>query len=126
MIDPIRFIGNNSSGKQAIAIAKVLKQMDAQIHFVAGNIALPIPLSNQEITMVESANEMFEVVKNNLVNIDIFIGCAAVADFKIKNISHQKIKKTHGIDGLHWQFFLYQRGASPVSAIITVPVFLNL
>jgi len=93
MIDAVRFIGNNSSGKQAIAIAKILKQMDAQIHFVAGNISLPIPLNNQEISRVKSANEMFEVVKNNLTDIDIFIACAAVADFKVKNISQQKIKK---------------------------------
>jgi len=93
MIDPVRFIGNNSTGKQAIAIAKILKQMNAQIHFIAGNIALPIPLNNQEITRVESTKEMFEAIKNKLDNADIFISCAAVADFKVKNISHQKIKK---------------------------------
>ncbi len=93
MIDSVRYISNNSTGKQAIAIAKILKQMNAQIHFIAGNISLPIPLSNQEITRVESAREMFEAVKNNLTNIDVFIACAAVADFKVKNISYQKIKK---------------------------------
>ncbi len=93
MIDPVRFIGNNSTGIQAIAIAKILKQMNAKIHFVAGNISLPIPLNNQEITRVESAKEMFEAIKNNLIDADIFISCAAVADFKVKNISHQKIKK---------------------------------
>lgn len=93
MIDPVRFIGNNSTGIQAIAIAKILKQMNAQIHFIAGNIALLIPLNNQEITRVESTKEMFEAIKNNLIDADIFISCAAVADFKVKNISHQKIKK---------------------------------
>ncbi len=93
MIDPVRFIGNNSTGIQAIAIAKILKQMNAQIHFIAGNITLPIPLNNQEITRVENTKEMFEAIKNNLIDADIFISCAAVADFKVKNISHQKIKK---------------------------------
>jgi phosphopantothenoylcysteine decarboxylase/phosphopantothenate--cysteine ligase len=93
MIDPVRFIGNNSTGKQAIAIVKILKQMNAQIHFIAGNITLPLPLNNQEITRVENTDEMFEAIKNKLDNADIFISCAAVADFKVKNISHQKIKK---------------------------------
>lgn len=93
MIDSVRFIANNSSGKQGIAIAKILKQMNANVKIIAGNISLPIALSSPEIIRVESCNQMFEAVKNNLAEIDIFIGCAAVSDFKVKNASYEKIKK---------------------------------
>lgn len=92
-IDPVRFIGNHSSGKQAIAIAKVLSEMGADVTFIAGNISLAIPLKNEKIIRVKSADEMFNAVKKNLAGSDVFIGCAAVADFKVKNISKQKIKK---------------------------------
>lgn len=93
MIDSVRFIGNNSSGKQGIALAKILKQANAQVTMIAGNINLPIPLESGNIKRVVSAQEMFEVVKENLEGIDVFIGCAAVADFKVKNPSYDKIKK---------------------------------
>jgi len=93
-IDPVRFIGNHSSGKQAIAIAKILSEMGADITFIAGNISLAIPLKDEKIIRVKSADEMMDAVKKNLARVDVFIGCAAVADFKVKNISKQKIKKT--------------------------------
>ena len=93
-IDPVRFIGNHSSGKQAIEIAKVLEEMGAEVTFVAGNIVPTIPLKKEKIIRVKTAQEMFEAVKKNLVKKDVFIGCAAVADFKMKKIATQKIKKT--------------------------------
>jgi phosphopantothenoylcysteine decarboxylase/phosphopantothenate--cysteine ligase len=55
---------------------------------------LPIPLKKEKIIRVKTAQEMFEAVKKNLTKKDVFIGCAAVADFKMKKISAQKIKKT--------------------------------
>jgi len=93
MIDSVRFIGNNSSGKQGIALAKILKQANAQVTMIAGNIVLPIPLESTNVKRVTSAQQMFDAVKENLHGIDVFIGCAAVADFKIKNPSYDKIKK---------------------------------
>jgi phosphopantothenoylcysteine decarboxylase/phosphopantothenate--cysteine ligase len=93
-IDPVRFIGNHSSGKQAIAIAKILSEMGADVTFIAGNISLAIPLKNEKIIRVKSADEMFEAVKKNLAGSDVFVACAAVADFKVKNVAKQKIKKT--------------------------------
>lgn len=93
-IDPVRFIGNHSSGKQAIAIAKILDEMGAEVTFVAGNISKAIPLPEEKIIRVKSADEMFAAVKKNLAESDVFVACAAVADFKVKNISKQKIKKT--------------------------------
>ena len=93
-IDPVRFIGNRSSGKQAVAIAKVLNEMGADVTLVAGNISETIFLPKEKIICVKTAEEMFEVVKNNLGKTQVFIGCAAVADFKVKKVSQEKIKKT--------------------------------
>ena len=93
-IDPVRFIGNHSSGKQAIEIAKVLYEMGADVTFVAGNIRETIFLPQENIIRVKTAEEMFLVVKKNLPKTNVFIGCAAVSDFKVKKFSNQKIKKT--------------------------------
>jgi phosphopantothenoylcysteine decarboxylase / phosphopantothenate---cysteine ligase len=105
-IDPVRFIGNHSSGKQSIEIAKVLYEMGADVTLVAGNIKETIPLPKEKIIRVKTAQEMFDAVaakitrssalraKDNNKKIDVFIGCAAVSDFKVKKISQEKIKKT--------------------------------
>ncbi len=93
-IDPVRFIGNYSSGKQAIEIAKVLHEMGADVTVVAGNIRQTIPLPLAKIIHVKTAGEMLEAVKKNLSNTQVFIGCAAVSDFKVKKISEEKIKKS--------------------------------
>lgn len=93
-IDPVRFIGNHSSGKQAIEIAKILSEMGAEVTFIAGHIKNTIPLPQKQIIAVNDTQEMFDAVKSNLNTSDIFIACAAVADFKVKTVSNQKIKKT--------------------------------
>lgn len=93
-IDPVRFIGNHSSGKQSIEIAKTLHEMGADVTFVAGNIKETIFLPKEKIIRVKTAQEMFDAVKKNLAKKNIFIGCAAVSDFKVKKTSQQKIKKT--------------------------------
>ena len=92
-IDPVRFIGNHSSGKQAIEIAQVLHEMGADVTLVAGNIYETISLPKDKIIRVKTAEEMFVAVKKNLTKTHAFIGCAAVADFKVKKVSNQKIKK---------------------------------
>lgn len=92
-IDPVRFIGNDSSGKQAIAIVKVLTQMGAEVKLIAANINQKIPLDNKNILKVKTADEMFLETKNNLDWCNVFIACAAVSDYKVKNSSKQKIKK---------------------------------
>jgi phosphopantothenoylcysteine decarboxylase/phosphopantothenate--cysteine ligase len=93
-IDPVRFIGNHSSGKQAIEIAKILHEMGADVTLIAGNIREVIFLPQENIIRVKTAEEMFFEVKKNLPKTNVFIGCAAVSDFKVKNFSNQKIKKT--------------------------------
>ncbi|MDX2083219.1 MAG: bifunctional phosphopantothenoylcysteine decarboxylase/phosphopantothenate--cysteine ligase CoaBC [Rickettsiales bacterium] len=93
-IDPVRFIGNESSGKQAIAIAQTLNEMGADVKLIAANIRETISLPKNKIIKVKTAAEMLEAVKKNLEKKDVFIGCAAVADFKAKKVSQEKIKKT--------------------------------
>ena len=93
-IDPVRFIGNHSSGKQAIEIAKVLNEMGADVTLIAGNIRETIYLPKEKIIRVKTAAEMFDAVKKNVAKIDVFIGCAAVSDFRVKKISSEKIKKS--------------------------------
>lgn len=101
-IDPVRFIGNYSSGKQAIEIAKIFHEMGANVRLIAANIHENISLPKEKITSVKTAQEMFEEVKKHICHtellesstkIDAFIACAAVSDFKVKNFSKQKIKK---------------------------------
>lgn len=97
-IDPVRFIGNHSSGKQSIEIAKVLHEMGADVTLIAGNIREAIlnfiPLAKEKTIRVKTAAEMFEAVKKNLPKKNVFISCAAVSDFRVKKISKEKIKKT--------------------------------
>ncbi len=92
-IDPVRFIGNYSSGKQGIEIAHKLHELSAIVTLIAANIHENINLNSKNIIRVRSADEMMEAVSSNIKNTDIFIACAAVADFKPKNYSDKKIKK---------------------------------
>jgi phosphopantothenoylcysteine decarboxylase/phosphopantothenate--cysteine ligase len=93
-IDPVRFIGNNSSGKQGIAIAEAFYDLGAEVILVAGNITEHINLPAKNIICVKTAFDMLEAVLENLSEVDIFISAAAVADFRPKNYSVNKIKKT--------------------------------
>lgn len=95
-IDPVRFIGNYSSGKQGIAIAEEFYNLGAEVLLIAGNIKESINLPNKNIIKVKTADEMLKAVEKNLKATDIFIGTAAVADFRPKNIASQKIKKSAG------------------------------
>lgn len=93
-IDPVRFISNESTGVQAIALTKILSKMGAYVTLVAANISAAIPLPHENIIRVKTADEMLAIVQNHLLQSDVFIGCAAVCDYKAKNISVQKIKKS--------------------------------
>jgi len=94
MIDPVRFIGNKSSGKQGMAIAKYFQEAGANVKIIAGNISQKINFPIKTLFNVRTAQEMFEEVKRNLSEVDIFISCSAVSDYKIKNYSEHKIKKS--------------------------------
>lgn len=95
-IDPVRFIGNYSSGKQGIALACEFYNLGAEVLLIAGNIKEPINLPKQNILRVKTAEEMLKAVEKNLEKTEIFVSTAAVADFRPKKIEKSKIKKSAG------------------------------
>ncbi len=92
-LDPVRFIGNRSSGKMGFALASALVAQGAEVVLVAGPVSLPTPPGVQRVD-VESALQMRDAVFTALHGAAIFIACAAVADFRPAAPSGQKIKKT--------------------------------
>ena len=92
-IDPVRGIANRSSGKMGYAIARAALDAGAKVTLVSGPTSIDPPPSAR-VEHVESANEMFAAVKKHANAADIFIGVAAVADYRAEKTSRQKIKKT--------------------------------
>lgn len=92
-IDPVRYISNHSSGKMGFALAKAASDMGAAVTLVSGPVNLSTPEGVTRID-VESAQNMLDAVMDNVDKKDIFIGCAAVADYRISNIATCKIKKS--------------------------------
>ena len=92
-IDPVRFIGNRSSGKQSIAIAKAAQLRGAEVHLVAANMDTST-LQGITVTHVESAAEMRKALGDSFESCDLLIMCAAVADAKPVRSVAEKIKKS--------------------------------
>jgi phosphopantothenoylcysteine decarboxylase / phosphopantothenate---cysteine ligase len=95
-LDPVRFIGNHSTGKMGIAIANECVIRGADVLLVLGPSAEKVPTSIKTI-MVKSAAQMYEVCVNNFGTVDIGIMCAAVADYTPVNVSEEKIKKNESV-----------------------------
>jgi phosphopantothenoylcysteine decarboxylase/phosphopantothenate--cysteine ligase len=93
MIDPVRGITNLSSGKMGYAIAQVAVDMGAEVTLVSGITALNA-IANATNIKAESAQVMYEAVMSNIINQDIFIAVAAVADYRPVTQHHEKIKKS--------------------------------
>lgn len=91
-IDPVRFIGNQSSGKMGIALAIECKKRGANVTLVCGPTSESIP-ENIHVEFVQTANEMYDKSHAHFLNSDIAIMAAAVADYTIKSPSEIKIKK---------------------------------
>ena len=91
-IDPVRFIGNRSSGKQGIAIALAARNRGAKVHLIAANVDTSV-LTGMTVTDVESADQMHEALLQHFPNCDILIMSAAVSDAKPRQQSQQKIRK---------------------------------
>ena len=91
-IDPVRYITNHSTGKMGYSIAKIAAYRGAEVILVSGPVNIPKP-GHVKIINVISAKDMFEAVKKEFLNCDIIIKAAAVADYKPKNYSDEKIKK---------------------------------
>ena len=92
-IDPVRFIGNYSSGKMGFALAEVCAEQGAEVTLVAGPVILSTKHSAIRRIDVESASEMYEATTRSFPDADIGILCAAVADFTPKTTADKKIKR---------------------------------
>ena len=99
-IDPVRFIGNNSSGKMGYYLAKNAQKLGADVKLVIGPTNLHMELDGIESIRIESSDEMFKIVKKNYKKSDIIISAAAISDFKPKSISKNKIKKNNKIQSI--------------------------
>jgi phosphopantothenoylcysteine decarboxylase/phosphopantothenate--cysteine ligase len=91
-IDPVRFIGNRSSGKMGFAIAQAAYEAGANVILISGPVHLATPTGVQRID-VETAQQMHQAVMASVEDSDIFISCAAVADYRPEQQHQQKIKK---------------------------------
>tara|TARA_R110002124_G_scaffold227889_1_gene393139 strand:+ start:36010 stop:37221 length:1212 start_codon:yes stop_codon:yes gene_type:complete len=92
-IDPVRFIGNHSSGKMGFAIAEASAALGAEVVLVSGPVSLQLNDPNIKMVSVTSAEEMYVAVHNDFSNCDIAILSAAVADYRPKEVASEKIKK---------------------------------
>ncbi len=93
-IDPIRYLSNNSSGKMGYSLAQAAVDLGAEVTLISGPTDLKVPNGLENFISVESALEMYEKVDEYFKNIDIFIACAAVADYRPKEYKKEKIKKS--------------------------------
>ncbi len=94
-IDPVRYITNHSSGKMGYALAQAAQDLGATVTLISGPTAIPSP-SGVNTIQVTSAIEMQQAVQQHLSSCDIFIGTAAVCDYRINSIAKHKIKKDQG------------------------------
>lgn len=95
-IDSVRYLSNHSSGKMGSALADACIEAGAQVTLVHGNITVKL---NQKATIISaiSAQEMYDAVMAHIAEQDIFIACAAVSDYSVKNIAKNKIKKSEKV-----------------------------
>ncbi len=113
-LDPVRFIGNRSSGKQGHAIAKALKKAGATVTLIAGPVTLPDPDGIKTIH-VETADQMHDAVQSALPA-DIFVGAAAVSDWTAKSLPYKhKKEEAHA-----WHLSLHQT-VDILSHVSTLP-----
>lgn len=94
-LDPIRYLSNHSTGKMGYSIAKVCEELGAEVTLVSGPSNLKAP-NVTKFVEAKSALNMYEAIKNEFANTDIFIATAAVADYRPKDVSDIKIKKKEG------------------------------
>ncbi len=95
-IDPVRFIGNHSSGKMGYALAKVAASLGAEVVLVSGPVSLLMEDSMVQVVSVRSAEQMYDAVHEFYNDCDVAILSAAVADYRPKEVASEKIKKKEG------------------------------
>ncbi|NWO10647.1 bifunctional phosphopantothenoylcysteine decarboxylase/phosphopantothenate--cysteine ligase CoaBC [Chromohalobacter salexigens] len=92
-LDPVRYLSNHSSGKMGYALAEAWARRGARVHLISGPVALATPPEVERID-VTSASEMLAAAEHVATESDIFIGCAAVADYRAEHVADHKLKKT--------------------------------
>lgn len=92
-LDPVRYLGNRSTGKQGVALAEAARDLGAHVHLIAANIEVPAP-EGVRVTRVERALELREVVLEASASADVLVMSAAVADFRPADFAEFKIKKS--------------------------------
>ncbi|ETB08261.1 phosphopantothenate synthase, partial [Mycobacterium avium subsp. silvaticum ATCC 49884] len=92
-VDPVRFIGNRSSGKQGYAVARVAAQRGAEVTLIAGHTAGLIDPAGVEVVHVSSAEQLGNAVSKHAADADVLVMAAAVADFRPARVAAAKIKK---------------------------------
>jgi phosphopantothenoylcysteine decarboxylase/phosphopantothenate--cysteine ligase len=95
-IDPVRFIGNRSSGKQGYAVARVAAQRGAEVTLIAGHTAGLIDPAGVEVVQISSAQQLADAVSKHAPDADVLVMAAAVADFRPAQVAAAKIKKGPG------------------------------
>ncbi|MEP4545897.1 MAG: bifunctional phosphopantothenoylcysteine decarboxylase/phosphopantothenate--cysteine ligase CoaBC [Saccharospirillum sp.] len=98
-LDPVRYLSNHSSGKMGFALAQAAAEAGARVTLIAGPVHLPTPDRVSRIDVV-SAQQMYEAALGELGDVDLFIGTAAVADYRPAETANQKMKKTPGSEQL--------------------------
>ena len=93
-IDPVRYLSNNSSGKMGYSLAQAAVDLGAEVTLISGPTNLKIPNGLKTFISIKSALEMYEKTDEFFKNTDIFIACAAVADYRPKEYKNEKIKKS--------------------------------
>jgi len=100
-LDPVRFIGNRSSGKMGIALAKAAARRGATVDLVLGPTSYGLEHPNVHVHRVTTAQEMYEACLQHYPACDVAIMAAAVGDYRVEEVAEQKIKKQAGQQGLH-------------------------
>jgi len=95
-LDPVRFIGNHSTGKMGYEIAHQLDQLGASVTLISGPTSLKVPSDSIQFVKVQKAEEMYNAVMEHVSTADAVILSAAVADYTPKEVAAQKIKKKEG------------------------------
>ena len=98
-LDPVRYLSNHSSGKMGYALAEAAAALGARVTLISGPVSLPCPAGVERLE-VETALEMHEAAQRLAPESDLFIGCAAVADYRAESAAEHKIKKVEGEEGL--------------------------
>ena len=92
-VDPVRYLSNNSSGKMGYALAQAAADAGAEVVLVSGPVSLATPPRVRRVD-IQSTADMLQAVEDEISSTDLFIACAAVADYRAEHVAEQKIKKT--------------------------------